>query len=135
MRHSQDLTHQPGRQSAMPPPWAEPGAAPSPFFTIPTPPANSDIVPSYSRMPETTPQQPWPVSQPPGPATDQRIGQRPGQQPQAPQQRQGQGLAAQNPARLRRLCRRLRETHRCPGRCVLSGGRQDRTLGQVPDIR
>ncbi len=130
---SQDHTHEPGRQSAAPPLWAEPGMAPSPFFTIPTPSTNSDIAPSYSQMPETTPQQPWPVSPQPGPATDQRIGQRSDQRPQAPQQEQG--LAAQNPARLRRLCRRLQETHRCPGRCVLSGGRQDRTLGQVPDIR
>jgi hypothetical protein len=136
---SQDHTHEPGPQPAVPSPWAEPGAAPSPFFAIPTPSTSGDIAPSYSRMPETTPQQSWPVSpQPTEPVTDQRAEQGSGQQSQAPQQRQAQerGLATPNPARLRRLCRRLRETHRCPGGgCVLSRARQDNKLGQFPDIR
>jgi hypothetical protein len=136
---NQNNTPEPGRQSAVPSLWAEPGAAPSPFFTMPTPSTSGDIVPPYSQTPERTPQQPWPVSpQPPGPVTDQQVEQRPDQQPQAPQQGQwqGQGLAAPDPARLRRLCRRLRETHRCPGGgCVLSRARQDNTLGQFPDIR
>ena len=137
---NQNHTHQPGRRSAVPPTWAEPDMASSPFFTLPTPPTNSDIVPPYSPTPETTPQQPWPVSPQPGPVTDQPVEQRAGQQPQAPHQAQEQELAAQSPARLRRLCRRLRETHRCPGSgggggCVLSRARQDDTLGQFPDIR
>jgi hypothetical protein len=135
---NQNPTPEPGRQFAVPPPWAEPGAAPSPFFAIPTPSTSGEIVPSYSEMPETTPttpQQPWPVSPQPGPVTDQRVEQGSAQHPQAPHHTQGHALAAPDSARLQRLCRRLRETHRCPGRCVLSGGRQDRTLGQVPDIR
>ncbi len=130
---SQDHTHQPGRQAAVPPLWAEPSITPSPFFTLPTtPPNSSDIAPPYSQT--LTQRQPWPVS-PPGPVTDQRIEQGPGQQPQTPKQAQGQGLAAPDSARLRRLCRRLRQTHRCPGNCVLSRARQDDTLGQFPDIR
>jgi hypothetical protein len=130
---SQDHTHQPGREAA-PSLWAEPGAASSPFFAIPTPSTNSNIAPLYPQPPETTPQQPWPVPPQPGPVTDQPVEQGSGQQPQAPHQ--AQGFAAQNPARLRRLCRRLQETHRCPsGGCVLSRARQDRTLGQFPDIR
>ena len=130
---SQDHTHQPGRKPAVPPLWAEPSVASSPFFAIPIPPTKSDIVP-FSQMPETTPQQPRPGSPQPGPITHQQVAQGPGQQPQTP--KQGQGLAAPNPARLQRLCRRLRQTHRCPsGGCVLSRARQDDTLGQFPDIR
>jgi hypothetical protein len=133
---NQHHTPEPGRQPAVPSLWAEPGAAPSPFFTIPTPSTNSDIMPPYSQIPGLTPQQPWPGSPQPGPVTDQRIEQRSGQQPQAPHQSQAQGLAAQNPAQLRRLCRRLRETHRCPGDgCVLSRARQDDKLQEFPDIR
>ena len=129
---NQNHTPEPGRQPAVPPLWAEPGAASTPFFAIPTPSINSDIAPLYSQTPDTTPQQPRPVSpQPPGPVTDQRVEQGSDQQPQ--------GLTAPNLARLRRLCRRLRETHRCPGSsgggCVLSRARQDNTLRRFPDIR
>ena len=123
---SQDHTHQPDRQAAVPSLWAEPGAASSPFFAIPTPSTSGDIVPPYSQMPVSP--------QLPGPVTDQRVEQGPGQQPQAPPQgqAQGQGFTAPNSARLQRLCRRLRETHRCPGRCVLSRARQDDVLGRFP---
>jgi hypothetical protein len=133
---SHNHTHEPGRKAAVPLPWAEPGVASSLFFAIPTPSTSGEIVPPYSQMSETSQRQPWPVlPQPPGPITDQQVEQGPGQQPQAPQQGQRQGLAATYPARLQRLCRRLRETHRCPGECVLSRARQDNKLGQFPDIR
>lgn len=132
---SQDHTHQPGKKVAVPPLWAEPGAASSPFFALPTP-TSGDIAPLYSQMPDTTPQQPRPVSPQPRPITHQQVAQGPGHQSQTPRQRQERGLAAPNPARLQRLCRRLRQTHRCPDEgCVLSRARQDNTLGQFPDIR
>jgi hypothetical protein len=127
MSHNHD--HKPGTPAT--PLWAS-----SPFFAIPTP-NSGDIVPL--QMPQTTPQQSWPVSPQPGPVTDQPVEQGSGQQSQAPHQSQEQELTAQSPARLRRLCRRLRETHRCPGSsaggCVLSRARQDDRLGQFPDIR
>jgi hypothetical protein len=121
---SQDHTHEPGRNAAVPLPWAEPGVASLPFFVIPTP-NSGDIVPPYSQMPETTPQQPWPGSPQPEPVTDQRIGQGPDQQRRAPQRGQQRRRLA-TPARLQRLCRHLRETHRCPGECVLFRARHDR---------
>lgn len=33
--------------------------------------------------------------------------------------------------RLLGLCRHLRQTHRCPGQCVLSPGRQERVLREI----
>jgi hypothetical protein len=41
--------------------------------------------------------------------------------------------AAQNAERdrLLGLCRHLRRTHRCPGQCVLSPGRQERVLREI----
>jgi hypothetical protein len=137
MSHNHE--HKPDTQSAAPSLWDVPGVASSPFFTLPTP-ASGGMVPRYPQMPETTPQPSWPGSPQPGPVTDQPVEQGSSQQSQAPQQQaQGQGLAAPNLARLQRLCRRLRETHRCPGSggggCVLSRARQDDRLGQFPDIR
>ena len=121
---SQNRENKPERKPTVPLSWAEPGAASSPFFTIPTP-NSGDIVPPYSQMPETTPQQPRVESPQPELVTDQRIGQGSDQQLRAPQRGQQRRRLA-TPARLRRLCRRLRETHRCPGGgCVLSRARHD----------
>jgi hypothetical protein len=127
---SQNHTPQPGRKAAVPLPWAEPGIAPSPFFTIPTP-NSGDIAPPYPQMPETTPQQPWPGS-PQLEPTDQRIEQEPDhrigqgsdQELQAPQRGQQRRRLA-TPARLQRLCHHLRATNRCPGECVLSRARHE----------
>lgn len=134
---NQDRPQQPGKEPAVPPPWAEPGIAPSPFFAMPTStPTGGEMVVPHMQPPVVREQGPWPPSpQPAGQGPDQQGGQGPDQQSQAPSQWQGQALTDQHQAQLQRLCRHLRATDRCPGRCVLSRARQDRRLRGFPDLR
>lgn len=128
---SQDREHMPGAQPTVPSLWAQPPVAPVSFFEIPTPiPTGGELV-VLQQQPVIPEQRPWSPPLQAGPVAGQSADLV--SQQQAPPQ--GQVLADQNRAQLQRLCRRLRETHRCPGQCVLSRARQDRLLRQFPDLR
>ena len=124
---SEDREHKPAKHRPVPPPFAEPGMAPSPLFAMPTtPPTGGELV-VPQQQPIMNGQQPWPPS-------PQQVGPvvNPSANPVSPQQ--DQGLAAQHQAQLQRLCRHLRETDRCPGECVLSRARQNRRLRRFPGM-
>lgn len=128
---SEDREHKPAKHRPVPPPFAEPGMAPSSLFAMPpTSPTSGELV-VPQQQPLVNGQQPWPPSpQPAGPVADQSAN------PVSPRQLpQGQELTAQHQAQLQRLCRHLRETDRCPGECVLSRARQDRQLRRFPRMR
>lgn len=130
---NQDRPQQPGKEPAVPPLSAEPGMAPSPFFAMPIPaPTGGEVIVPQQQPPVVNEQQPWP---PPAQQAELVADQRVGQAPDPQQPPQGQGLADQHQAQLQRLCRHLRATDRCPGRCVLSRARQDRWLRGFPDMR
>jgi hypothetical protein len=121
---SGDREHEPTKQPPVPPRWAEPDMALSPFFDMrATRPAGGELV-VPQQQPLVNEQQAWPPPpQQAGPVANQSADS------VSPQQSpQGQGLAAQHEAQLQRLCRHLRRTGRCPGECVLSRARQNRRL-------
>jgi hypothetical protein len=128
---SEDREHKPAKHLPVPPPFAEPGMAPSPFFAMPpTSPTGGELVVPDGRPPVVNEQQPWPSPQPAWPIAN------PSANPLSPRQSpQGQELTAQHQAQLQRLCRHLRETDRCPGECVLSRARQNRQLRRFPRMR
>lgn len=132
---SEDRENKAAKRQPLPPPFAEQGIAPSPFFSMPgNVSAGGEVaVPQHRPLNE---QQLRPSLQQAASLADHRVGQTPDQQPQAPPQQQSPqpGLVGQNRAQLQRLCRHLRETDRCPGECVLSRARQDRKLRDFPDM-
>lgn len=124
---SQEHPQKPAKQLPVPPPGAEPGMAPSPFFAIPSERRTGGelVVPQQQSVIDA--QQHWaPSPQPAAPVASQSADSA---------SRQSQGVAAQDRARLQRLCSHLRRTGGCPGQCVLSRARQDRRLRGFGDIR
>lgn len=129
---SRDREHKPGAQLALPSLWAQPPVAPVSFFAMPTDvPTGGEVVVLSQQPLVAREQRPWSPPLQAGLVAGQSADLV--SQQQVPPQ--GQVLADQNRAQLQRLCRRLRETHRCPGQCVLSRARQDRLLRQFPDLR
>lgn len=127
---SEDREHKPANRP-VPPPFAEPGMTPSPFFAMPpTSPTGGELVVPEARPPVVNEQRPWsPSSRQSGPIAN------PSANPVSPEQPPHQGVGGLDRAQLQRLCRHLRETDRCPGECVLSRARQDRQLRRFPRMR